>query len=61
MYINLKKYNSKVLIDDEFKKPQAFHEVPVSVSGGLGLYISFIIFSSYREPFKFDNIDGLFL
>ena len=46
-YINLKKYNSKVLIDDEFKKPQAFHEVPVSVSGGLGLYISFIIFSSY--------------
>ena len=30
----LKKYNSKILVDDQFKKPQSFHKLPISTSGG---------------------------
>ena len=41
------KFNLKFLVDDEFKKPQAFHEYPVSVSGGLGIYFSFLILCLY--------------
>ena len=43
----LKKYNFKVLIDDEFKKPQAFHEFPVLTSGGLGIFFSFFVLCLY--------------
>ena len=39
----LSKYNSKLLIDDQFNKPQAFHESAISVAGGLGLFFSSII------------------
>ena len=39
----LKKYNLKILVDDEFKKPQSFHELPISTIGGLGVYLSFLI------------------
>ena len=39
----LYKYNSKFLIDDQFNKPQAFHESAISVAGGLGLFFSSII------------------
>tara|TARA_Y100000590_G_scaffold465110_1_gene636476 strand:- start:511 stop:1563 length:1053 start_codon:yes stop_codon:yes gene_type:complete len=46
-FIFLKKYNSKILIDNEFKKPQAFHEFPASTSGGLGLFFSFLILNVY--------------
>jgi len=43
----LKKYNLKILIDDEFKKPQAFHEFPVLTSGGLGIFFSFFVLCLY--------------
>ena len=46
-FIFLKKYNLKILIDDEFNKPQAFHEFPASTSGGLGLFLSFLILNLY--------------
>ena len=35
----LNKYNSKLLIDDDLKKPQAFHEVPVLAAGGLEKFL----------------------
>ena len=37
------KYNSKFLIDNEFKKPQAFHESSVSIAGGVGIFFSLLI------------------
>ena len=37
------KQKLKLLIDDEFKKPQAFHETPIAVSGGLGIFVSLTI------------------
>ena len=43
----LNKYNSKLLIDDEMEKPQAFHELPISRSGGIGIYFLFLISSIY--------------
>jgi len=42
-----KNYNLKILIDDEFKKPQAFHEFPVLTSGGLGIFFSFFVLCLY--------------
>ena len=39
----LAKYNLKFLIDNEFSKPQAFHDRPISTCGGLGIFISFLI------------------
>lgn len=41
------KFNLKFLVDSEFKKPQAFHDYPISVSGGLGIYFSFLILCLY--------------
>ena len=41
------KYNSKLLIDDDLKKPQAFHEVPVLTAGGLEIFFSFLILCLY--------------
>ena len=43
----LNKYNSKLLIDDDLKKPQAFHEVPVLAAGGLEIFFSFLILCLY--------------
>ena len=44
----LNKYNSKFLIDNQFKKPQAFHDYPVPVAGGLHLFFAMlIIFSNF--------------
>ena len=43
----LNKLYPKILIDDQFKKPQAFHDYPVSIAGGLGIYLSFLIKSYY--------------
>ena len=40
-------FNPKLLIDDQFKKPQAFHEYPVSRSGGMGVFFSFLILCLY--------------
>jgi len=35
------------LIDDQFKKPQAFHDKPVSTVGGMGIFFSFLILCLY--------------
>ena len=45
--ILLNKFNFKLLIDDEFKKPQAFHEFPVPIIGGTGVFFSFLILCLY--------------
>jgi UDP-N-acetylmuramyl pentapeptide phosphotransferase/UDP-N-acetylglucosamine-1-phosphate transferase len=39
----LNKFYPKILVDDQFKKPQAFHDYPISTTGGLGIYVSFLI------------------
>ena len=41
------KTNFKLLIDNEYKKPQAFHSTPISTAGGLGIYFSFLILCFY--------------
>tara|TARA_B100001123_G_scaffold373318_1_gene437831 strand:+ start:135 stop:1196 length:1062 start_codon:yes stop_codon:yes gene_type:complete len=46
--------NPKILIDDEFNKPQAFHESPVSISAGLGIFFSLLIV--FFNFFFFRNI-----
>ena len=43
----LNKYNLQLLIDDQLEKPQAFHEYPVSRSGGVGVFFSFLILCLY--------------
>ena len=43
----LSKYNAELLIDDQFKKPQAFHEFPTSIAGGAGIFLSLLIVHSY--------------
>jgi len=39
----LKKLYPKLLIDDQFNKPQAFHDSPISTAGGLGIFLSFLV------------------
>tara|TARA_Y100000590_G_scaffold202110_1_gene229630 strand:+ start:10931 stop:11989 length:1059 start_codon:yes stop_codon:yes gene_type:complete len=41
--IFIKKFNSKILIDDQYTKPQAFHDSPVSTAGGIGIYFLLLI------------------
>ena len=43
----LNNFNSNIFIDNEFKKPQAFHETSVSTYGGVGIFISLIILCLY--------------
>ena len=43
----LNKFNSRLFIDDEFKKPQAFHDISISTYGGVGIFISFLILCFY--------------
>ena len=43
----LNKLNPKLLVDGELNKPQAFHEVPISTVGGVGIFFSFLIVSLY--------------
>ena len=43
----LDKYELKILVDDEFKKPQSFHQNPTSILGGTGIFFSFLIMCSY--------------
>jgi len=43
----LSKFDPKLLIDDQFNKPQAFHEFPISTSGGTGIFFSFLILCLY--------------
>ena len=47
-FLILNKYNPKFLIDDQFNKPQAFHESAVSIAGGICLFFSLLtIFFDY--------------
>ena len=39
----LHKYNPELLIDDQFTKPQAFHEFATPIAGGLGIFFSLLI------------------
>ena len=39
----INKYNPKFLIDDQFEKPQAFHESAISNAGGTSLFFSLLI------------------
>ena len=39
----LKKYNPGLLIDDQLRKPQAFHISPTSIIGGIG-YVFFFTY-----------------
>ena len=41
------KYNLKLLVDDDLKKPQAFHITPIPIVGGLGIYLSFLFTCLY--------------
>ena len=41
--IILNKHYPKLLVDDQLNKPQAFHEFPVSITGGVVLFSSFLI------------------
>jgi len=50
--IILKKYNPKLLIDDQFNKPQSFHETPTSITGGAGIFFSFLIVFYYLSYFQ---------
>ena len=50
--IFIKKFKLNFLIDDEFNKPQAFHDSPVITSGGLGIYLSFLIVCIYLFFYK---------
>mgnify|MGYP001387148423 FL=1 len=56
----LNKYNAKFLIDDQFGKPQAFHESAISIAGGLGLFLSLIIilcnFFLYKKVIFFEYL-----
>ena len=48
IFLLVSKYSHKikggVLLDKDFLKPQAFHEIPVTRSGGFAVIISFSIF-----------------
>ena len=48
----ISKYSPKLLIDDQLKKPQAFHITPTPVVGGMGIFFSFIIIYLYFSLFK---------
>ena len=48
----ISKYSSKLLIDDQLKKPQAFHVKPTPIVGGMGIFFSFIIVHLYFSLFK---------
>ena len=55
----LNKYNPNLLIDDQFKKPQAFHISSTSVIGGTGMFFSLLIiyfyFLLFKNTFFFDK------
>ena len=48
IFLLISKYSHKlrggVLLDKDFSKPQAFHEIPVTRSGGIAIIISLSIF-----------------
>ena len=48
----LNKYKKNFLIDNDFKKPQAFHESAISTAGGTVLFFSLLIVFWYFSFFK---------
>ena len=48
----LNKYNPSLLIDDQLKKPQAFHKESVTRGGGLASIIPLVIFFYRHEKFS---------
>jgi len=56
----LGKYYPALLIDRELNKPQAFHEFPTSIAGGIGLFFSFLIvyfdFALFKTTFYFEYL-----
>jgi len=50
----LNKHNSTLLVDDQFTKPQAFHESPISSAGGICIFLSLLIV--YFDFLLFKNI-----
>ena len=50
----LNKYKPKLLVDDQFTKPQAFHETPISRAGGICIFFSLLIV--YLNFLLFKNI-----
>ena len=56
----LGKFDAKLLVDNQFKKPQAFHEFPVSILGGAGIFSSFLLFNLYlfltKQMFHFEYL-----
>ena len=51
-FLILNKYNPNLLIDDQLKKPQAFHTSPTPVIGGMGISFSLLIIYFYFLLFK---------
>ena len=43
----IRRYYPKVLIDNQFKKPQAFHVASISTLGGTGIFFSFLVLCLY--------------
>tara|TARA_B100001765_G_scaffold205798_1_gene162507 strand:- start:80 stop:1141 length:1062 start_codon:yes stop_codon:yes gene_type:complete len=39
----INKYKPQLLIDNQFTKPQAFHESPIPTAGGVGIFFSILI------------------
>jgi len=54
LLVILNKFNPKLLIDDQFEKPQAFHEYPISTAGGVCIFFSLMIV--YFNFLLFKNI-----
>ena len=50
----LSKYKPHLLIDDQFDKPQAFHESATSTAGGVYIFFSFLII--YFSLWNFKNL-----
>ena len=48
----LKKYNLKLLLDDQLAKPQAFHFSPTPAAGGTGIFISLLFVFFYFLLFE---------
>ena len=51
-FLILKKINLKLLIDDQFEKPQAFHKSPIPLLGGVSIFLSFSLVYLYLFFFK---------
>ena len=50
-FLILKKINSKLLVDDQFEKPQAFHQLPIPLLGGIGIFFS-LIYRRSKNKYK---------